>query len=92
MFGNCISKNVAGQVPFNWSKLVAKFLQFPNDQIHVVVTGTRKERGAEFSLEIPLHYIFYGDSRVTTWLKKALEKVDNSLNVKGEKVLKCKHL
>ena len=46
----------------------------------------------QFSLEIPLDYFFYGDSRVTTWLKKALEKVDNLLNAKGKKVVKYKHL
>ena len=45
-------------------------------------------REAEFCLEIPLGYIFYGASRVTTWLKKALEKVDNLVNVKGEKIVK----
>ena len=30
-------------------------------------------------MEIPLDYNFYEDSGETTWLKKALEKVDNSL-------------
>ena len=30
-------------------------------------------------MEIPLDYIFYEDSGETIWLKKALEKVDNSL-------------
>ena len=58
----------------------AKFLQFSNHHIRVVSTGTRLKRGAEFGLEIPLDYIFYEDSRVTTWLKKALEKVYNSIN------------
>ena len=32
--------------------------------------------------------VFYGDSRVTNWLKKALEKSDNSPNVKAEKCVK----
>ena len=31
---------------------------------------------------------YYGDSKGTVWLRKALEKVDNSLNVKGGKVVK----
>ena len=88
MFDNCISKNVVGHVPFNWGKLVAKFLQFPNHQVRVVVTGMLVNRGAEFGLEIPLGYTSYGDSRVTTWFKK----VENSLNVKGQKVVKSKHL
>ena len=39
----------------------------------------------EFGLEIPVDSICYGDSRVTIWLKKALEKLDNSLKVKVEK-------
>ena len=36
--------------------------------------------------------IFYGDSRVTTWLKKALDKLGNSLNLKVEKRIKWKRL
>ena len=45
-------------------------------------------RGAEFGLKIALDYIFYRDSRVTTWFKKVLEEVD----VKEESVVKYKHL
>ena len=91
MFDDFVSKNVVGYVPLNQSKLAVKFLQFPHCHIRVVVNGTWVNRAAEFGLEIPLDYSFYGDSRVTTWLKKALEKVDNSLNVKGEKVVRYKH-
>ena len=58
---------------FNWGKLAAKFLQFQNRHIYVVVRETRVNRVAEFDLEIPLNYIFYGGSSVTTWLKKVLE-------------------
>ena len=68
----------------------AKFLQFPNDYIRVAVAGTRVNRGAKFGLEFLRN--FYEDSRVTTWVKKAVEKVYNSVNVKGEKVVKYKHL
>ena len=92
MFEDFISKNVAGHIPLNWSKLAAKFMQFPNHHIRVVVTGKQVNRGAEFGLEIPLDYIFYGDSIVASWFKKALEKVDKLLHVKGEKVIKYKHL
>ena len=60
---------------FNWSKLAAKILQFP------------VKRGLRFGLKIP-DYNFYGDSRVTAWLKKALEKLGNSLNLKVEKCVK----
>ena len=52
------------------SKLAAKFLQFPNHHICLVVTGTRVNRGLEFGLEILVDYIFCEDSRVTTLLKK----------------------
>ena len=64
-----------------------------NHHIRVAVTRTRVNRIAKFRPEIiPLDYIFYEDSGVTNWLKKPLEKVDNSLDVKTEKVVKYKHL
>ena len=56
----------------------AKFGKFNSPEIFEVLES-------EFGLEIPVDSIFYGDSRVTTWLKKALEKLDNSLKVKVEK-------
>ena len=60
MFDDCISKNVVGHVPFNWSKLAAKFLQFPNHRIRVIVTGKQVNRSAGFGLKIPVDYcIFY---------------------------------
>ena len=92
MFDDCVLKNVVGHVPLNWSKFAAKFLHFLNHHIRVVVTRSQLNPGAKFGLEIPRDYIFYGNSTVTICLKKALEKVDNSLNVKGEKVVKYKHL
>ena len=36
--------------------------------------------------------IFYVESRVTIWLKKALDKLGNSLNLKVEKQIKWKRL
>ena len=39
MFDDCISKKVVQHVPFNWSKLAPKFLQFPSYRICLVVTG-----------------------------------------------------
>ena len=74
MFDDFISKKFVGNIPFDWSKLAAKFLQFPNHHIHVVVTGKRVNRGAGFGVEIPVDYIFKGNFRATTWLKKALER------------------
>ena len=50
--------------------------------IHVIVTGKRVNRGAGFGLEIPVDYIFYGDNRVTAWLKKAIGKLDQCIDVK----------
>ena len=88
IFDDCISKDVVGRVPFNWRKLSAKFLRSPNHCIHVVVTVKRVNQGAGFGLEITVDYIFYVDSRVTTWLKKPLEKLGNSQNVKVEKCVK----
>ena len=75
MFDDCISKKVVGHVPFSWSKLAVKFLEFSNHRICVVVIGKRVNRSAGFDLEITVDYTFYGDSRVTTWLKKALERI-----------------
>ena len=68
--------------------MTAEFLQFPNHRIRVVLIGKRVNRGAGFGLEIPVDYNFYGDSRITTWLKKGLEKLDNSLNVNVEECVK----
>lgn len=73
-------KKVFEYVPLNWSKFADKFLQFSNHGIHVDVTRMQVDRSAGFSLEIPADYIFYGGSRVVTWLRGALEKLDNSLN------------
>ena len=61
-------------------------MQFPNHHICVVVTRMQVNRGAEFGQEIPFDFIFYRDSRITTSIKNALEKEDNSLNVKGERL------
>ena len=58
MFDDCISKKVTEHFPFNWSKLVAKFLQFPNHRIYVVVTEKQVNHCAVFGLEIPIDYIF----------------------------------
>ena len=69
MFDHCISKKFLGHVLFNWGKLGAKFLHFPNHRIYVVVIGKQMNQGAGFSLEILVDYSFYGDSTVTTLLK-----------------------
>ena len=63
-----------------------KFLQFQNHSIRVAVTGKRVNRGAGLGLEIPVDFIFYGDSRVIVWLKNSIEKLDLCID---EKVAKC---
>ena len=88
MFDDCISKKIVGHVPFSWSKLAAKFLQFPNHRIRVIMTWKWVNRVDGFGMKIPVDCIFYRDSRVATWLEKALEKWDNSLKVKVETYIK----
>ena len=39
MYDDCISKKAIALIPFNWSKLAAEFLHFPN---HILVVGTGK--------------------------------------------------
>ena len=56
LFDDCISQTVVGHVPFDWSALAAKYLQFQNHHIHVVVTG--KQVNLDFGLEIPADNIF----------------------------------
>ena len=62
MFDDCISKTKTnkkfGHVPFSWSKLADKILQFPNHGIRVIVTGKQVNWSAEFGLEVPVDYIF----------------------------------
>ena len=64
MFDDCILENFVGNFPFNWTTFTAKFLQFPNHRISVVVIRNRVNRGVRFFLEISADYVFYGDSRV----------------------------
>ena len=52
------------------------------------VTGKRVNRGAGFGLEIPVNYIFYGNSRVIFWLEKTLNKLEKALSAKIEKCVK----
>ena len=88
MFDDLVTKKVVGHVPFCWSRVATKFLQFPNHQIHVTVTRKRVNRGAGFGLEIPVNYIFYGNSRVIFWLEKNLNKLEKALSAKIEKCVK----
>ena len=61
---------LVGPVPLNWSKMLSKFLQFTNHHVGVDVTEKRVNHGVGLGLEIPINY-FYGDTRVTTWMKGA---------------------
>ena len=88
MFDDCISKKIVVHVPFNLSKWVSKF------QIPVSKSSYSRRCKSELTevLDLTRKYLltifFHGDSRVRTWFKRALEKSDNSLNVKVEKCVK----
>ena len=59
----------------------SKFLQSTNHYIRVEVTGKKVKCIVGLRLEY-MQTIFYGDARVTTWVKISLEKLDNELHVK----------
>ena len=63
-------------------------LRFPNCSIRVTITGKRVNRGVGvgLGLEIPVHYIFYGDERVIDWVEKEIEKVNDNI---ATRVNKC---
>ena len=64
-----LPRQLVGHVPLNCSKMLSKFLQFTN--VRVDVTEKRVNHGVGLGLEIPINYFFYGDTRVTTWMKGA---------------------
>ena len=88
VFDDCLLKKVAWHVPLYCSKLAFKFLQFQNHSIHVAGTGKRVNRGTGLGLEIPADYFFYGDSRVTAWLKNSFENLDRCIDGKVGKCVK----
>ena len=77
---------VVGHVPFCYSSLFARFLSLPYDCIKVCVEGKRVNCGSGYGLEIPAEYMFFGNEKVIQRLKKALVKVDRSVE---EKVSRC---
>ena len=88
IFDDCISKKIAGHVPFNWSKLASMFLKVPKSCIRGTVTGKRVNRGAcLLGLEIPMDYTFYDNSRVVLWLEKAFKKITENIDAKVAKCL-----
>ena len=72
---------------FNWGKLVSMFLKVPNSCIRGTVTGKRVNRGTGLGLEIPMHYTFYGDARVSLRLEKAFKKITGNIDAKVAKCL-----
>ena len=66
-----LPRQLVGHVSLNWSKMLSKFLQFTNHHVRVDVTEKRVNHGVGLGLEIPINYFFYGDTRVTTWMKGA---------------------
>ena len=73
MFDDCISKKIFGHVSGMFRLTDCQIPAVPNHRIR---------------LEVPFDYVLYRDSIVTTWFKTALEKLDNSLNLKKEKYVK----
>ena len=71
-------------VPLYWSELANKFLEFPNHNIPVVVTGKRVSRVIGLGLEMPVDYFFHGDNRDIVWFKKSIERLDKCTDVKVE--------
>ena len=59
---------------------MSNFLRFPNCSIRVTITGKRVNRGVGLELEIPVHYIFYGDERVIAWVEKVNDKIATRVN------------
>ena len=62
---------LVGHVPQNWSKVLSKFSQFTNHHVGLEVTGKKINHGVVLGLEISINCFFYGDARVTTWMKRA---------------------
>ena len=79
----CVSKKILEHVPLNWSKVASKFLHFTNNHI-----GKKVNRGVGLGHEISVNYFFYGDARVTTWVKNSLEKLVNDFHVEVGKCIK----
>ena len=85
---DCVSKKIVRHVPQNWSKVASKFLQFTNHHIRVKVTWKTVNRGVGLGLEIPVNYFLYGDTKIMTWVKNNLQKLDNELHVKVKECVK----
>ena len=57
IWDDCVSKNIVGHVPLNWSKEASKFLQLTNQGVRVEVTGKTVNRGVGLGLEILANYV-----------------------------------
>ena len=54
------SGKTVGHVPFNLASIISAFLKRSCNKGLVEVTGNRVNRGADYGLEIPCKYHFYG--------------------------------
>ena len=61
-----------GHIPRNISKFVYKFLKLPNSKRSCKVKGKRLNRGAGYSLEIPVSYTFNGHEKGIEWIKSKI--------------------
>lgn len=65
---------IVGHIPLQMSQYVSKFLKQRTNNGKAIITGKRVNRGADYGLEIPCSYIFYGDNDISIpWLKEKIE-------------------
>ena len=73
---NTVSKEdeIVGHIPLQMSQYFSKFLKGRTNNGKAIITGKRVNRGADYGLEIPCSYIFYGDNDISIpWLKEKIE-------------------
>ena len=81
-----IGPRLVGHVPFLYSSTFKKFLSLPNHTIRVLLIGKRINRGAGYSLETPVEYVFNGNEKALQWAKKNLDNIDANVNKKSWKM------
>ena len=83
VWDDCFSKKIVGHVPLNWSKVASKFLWLTNHSCR----GDWKESQlwCWIRTQNTCKLFFYGNTRVITWVKNSLEKLDNEFHIKVKK-------
>ena len=52
------------------------------------MTGKRVNRGPGLGLEVPVEYIFIGDTKAIDWLFRRLANIEKELNARVDKCMK----